>query len=146
MLQELPKKIYLGQQYNFHIEHLFTSSMKENDLFFFIIPEFQRSFVWTQEQQVRFIDSIFRGIPLGTYSYTKNNFILLDGQQRITTIYNFINNKFQYMGRYFKDLTEKELFDFKMTIFPAYVSNNETDDYMKNYYDLMNFGGTPHDR
>jgi len=74
------------------------------------IPKFQRDFIWSQVQTAKLIDSIIKGFPIGTFifwktreemRYIKNigNFRLpeppkgdavlyvLDGQQRITSLY-----------------------------------------------------------
>ena len=74
------------------------------------IPKFQRDFVWDQEQTARLIDSIIKGFPIGTFIFWKTReelrhiknignvdlpdiprgdsvFYVLDGQQRITSLY-----------------------------------------------------------
>jgi len=74
------------------------------------IPKFQRDFVWTKDQTARLIDSIIKGYPIGTFIFWQTqdelrhfkeigNITLpstpigstvkyvLDGQQRITSLY-----------------------------------------------------------
>ena len=74
------------------------------------IPQFQRDFVWDKEQTAKLVDSILKGYPIGTFIFWKTreelrsyrdvgNFTLpttpkgdfaeyvLDGQQRITSLY-----------------------------------------------------------
>jgi len=74
------------------------------------IPLFQRDFVWTREQSAKLIDSILRGYPIGTFILWKTSqrlksirnignhnlpdtpegdmvFYVLDGQQRITSLF-----------------------------------------------------------
>jgi uncharacterized protein with ParB-like and HNH nuclease domain len=74
------------------------------------IPLFQREFVWDKENSAKLVDSIIKGYPVGTFIFWKTkeelrsyreigNFELpktpkgdfaeyvLDGQQRITTLY-----------------------------------------------------------
>src|SRR5687767_6899845 len=74
------------------------------------LPMFQRDFVWTKEQTSKLIDSIIKGFPIGTFIVWKTreelramrnigNVMLpeapkgdavsyvLDGQQRITSLY-----------------------------------------------------------
>jgi hypothetical protein len=74
------------------------------------IPKFQRDFVWGKEQTARLIDSIIKGFPIGTFIFWKTReelrhiknignvdlpdiprgdsvFYVLDGQQRITSLY-----------------------------------------------------------
>ena len=79
------------------------------------IPVFQREFVWSDEQIVDLLDSIYRGYPVGslllwatkeTLQYERNvggfklpetpedypvNYVL-DGQQRLTTLYGVFNS------------------------------------------------------
>jgi len=74
------------------------------------IPRFQRDFVWSREQTAALLDSLIKGYPIGTFIYWKTKeelrqvrdignirlpdvpegeFVLyvLDGQQRITSLY-----------------------------------------------------------
>lgn len=74
------------------------------------IPKFQRDFVWGKEQTARLIDSIIKSFPIGTFIFWKTReelrhiknignvdlpdiprgdsvFYVLDGQQRITSLY-----------------------------------------------------------
>lgn len=54
-----------------------------------ILPPLQRGFVWKVNQIESLWDSLFRGFPIGSFLFSKNNsdnLDLLDGQQRATTI------------------------------------------------------------
>lgn len=74
------------------------------------LPRFQREFVWDKEQSAKLIDSILKGFPIGTFIFWKTKEVLrsykeignhklpetpkgdyaqyvLDGQQRITSLY-----------------------------------------------------------
>ena len=67
-------------------------------------PDFQRKFVWTHEHQEQFIDTILKGFPfpevyvcdgeidIAKMLTCKN---VIDGQQRLTTIKNYIDNNFK---------------------------------------------------
>jgi hypothetical protein len=67
--------------------------------------EYQRGAVWTNRQEKLLIDSIFRGYPLPLFYFhfikneadrlSTNTFEIIDGQQRITAIYRFVNNGFK---------------------------------------------------
>lgn len=37
----------------------------------FILPSWQRGLVWSKAQKIAFIESAWRGIPLGTYTYNQ---------------------------------------------------------------------------
>lgn len=74
-----------------------------------LAPDFQRKFVWTQEHQEEFIDTILNGLPfpeiyvaagevdLDTMKTTRQ---VIDGQQRLTTIKNYV------VGNFAKGLTK----------------------------------------
>src|ERR1700738_1081995 len=74
------------------------------------LPMFQREFVWDKEQSAKLIDSILKGFPIGTFIFwktreelrsykevgnhklpetPKGDYVqyILDGQQRITSLY-----------------------------------------------------------
>lgn len=62
-------------------------------------PEFQRRGVWTEKAKIRFIESLFVNIPipqilLAPRKEDKNAFIILDGKQRLLTIKEFCEGKF----------------------------------------------------
>ena len=65
-------------------------------------PDFQRKFVWTHEHQEEFIDTLLSGLPFpeiyvceGDIDIQKMKTIrhVIDGQQRLTTIRNYIEGK-----------------------------------------------------
>ncbi len=76
----------------------------------YLIPEFQRGFVWSANQIKNFIRSLYLGYPSGSFLIWKterpseirgeskdNNLVyknlILDGQQRLTTIYTIFKGK-----------------------------------------------------
>ena len=68
-------------------------------------PDFQRKFVWTHEHQEAFIDTILKGLPFpeiyvceGEVNIQKlrTTRLVIDGQQRLTTITNYIEGKFHH--------------------------------------------------
>jgi hypothetical protein len=61
------------------------------------IPGFQRNFVWDIKRSSRLIESILMGIPIPQlffYEKGKNEFLVIDGQQRLMTLYYFIKGRF----------------------------------------------------
>ncbi|MDD4971049.1 MAG: DUF262 domain-containing protein [Paludibacter sp.] len=65
------------------------------------MPDFQRKYVWKPEQQCLFIESILLNFPLPPLYINKDKngkYIVVDGRQRITTLWRFINNKFKLTG------------------------------------------------
>ncbi len=62
---------------------------------FFVVPPYQRGYVWSEKQKEQFIDTLKRGLPFGTIllyrDEKENKYQIIDGLQRCTTIFNFIN-------------------------------------------------------
>ncbi len=65
-------------------------------------PDFQRKFVWTHEHQEAFIDTILLGLPFPEIYVCEGEVdvhrlrttrLVIDGQQRLTTIRNYIEGK-----------------------------------------------------
>ena len=88
----------------------FSSLMSDIDKGIIKIPQFQRDFVWSKEKSAKLLDSIVKGYPIGTFILwktkeelralrniggiqlprtPKGDFIqyVIDGQQRLTTLY-----------------------------------------------------------
>ncbi|MDE2716967.1 MAG: DUF262 domain-containing protein [Chloroflexota bacterium] len=67
------------------------------DAGFVKIPGFQRHFVWSLPMASRLIESLILGLPvpqLFFYEESNNRFLVIDGQQRLMTIYYFIRGRF----------------------------------------------------
>ena len=75
-----------------------------------VLPEFQREFVWKEQDVKTFIQSLYKGYPTGSLLIWKTlnppkirgdkkisegvyTRVLLDGQQRLTTLYLFIKGR-----------------------------------------------------
>lgn len=62
------------------------------------IPEWQRGEVWDTNRKQQLIDSILRGWKLPKFYFLAlddDNFEVVDGQQRLTAIYEFFANELQ---------------------------------------------------
>jgi Protein of unknown function DUF262 len=68
-----------------------------------LAPDFQRRFVWTQPHQEEFLDTVLQGYPFpeiyvstGEVDISKMRTVrhVIDGQQRLTTIRNYIDGNF----------------------------------------------------
>ncbi|MDI9364505.1 MAG: DUF262 domain-containing protein [Flavobacterium sp.] len=61
------------------------------------IPDFQRKHVWENPKQSKYIESLFLGVPMPPlFVVLKDEFAnmeLIDGVQRLSTLYNFVNDK-----------------------------------------------------
>jgi len=57
-------------------------------------PEFQRNFIWSVSKQKELIKSLYSGIPLPMFYFAEsdeNDLEVIDGQQRLTTIFGFLD-------------------------------------------------------
>lgn len=61
------------------------------------LPPFQRYFVWDKQRASRFIESLIKGLPVPQiflYQESRNNFQIIDGQQRMMSVYYFMKGRF----------------------------------------------------
>ena len=61
------------------------------------MPLFQRNYVWDEKRASKLIESIILGLPIPQvflYEQGKNSFYVIDGQQRLLSIYFFIKQRF----------------------------------------------------
>src|SRR5690606_39011915 len=61
------------------------------------IPGFQRHFVWDIKKASKLIESLLLGLPvpqLFLYESARNKFLVIDGQQRMMSIFYFIKKRF----------------------------------------------------
>ncbi|XDD45245.1 DUF262 domain-containing protein [Leptospira sp. WS39.C2] len=61
------------------------------------IPNFQRNYVWDINRASRLIESLLIGLPVPQiffYEDAKNSYLVIDGQQRLMTIYYYIKGRF----------------------------------------------------
>lgn len=62
-----------------------------------VIPGFQRHFVWDIKRASKLIESLILGLPvpqLFLYEEARNRFLVIDGQQRLMSIYYFMKQRF----------------------------------------------------
>ena len=67
----------------------------ESDVF--RIPDFQRSYVWDLKRASRLVESIIVGLPVPQiflYEKKANEFLVIDGQQRLLSLYFFVKGRF----------------------------------------------------
>jgi len=94
-------------------------SEKEDETGNFLIPDYQREFVWDDNRKSRFIESIIMGLPIPFIFYYENTETgqqeIVDGTQRLRTIHAFIHDGFtlkkldrltHLKGKKFSDLSD----------------------------------------
>lgn len=91
------------------------------------IPGFQRHFVWDIKRASKLIESLILGLPVPQiflYEETKNTFLVIDGQQRLMSIYYFMQQRFP---RTDKRAELRAVFDKYAGEIPVHIM--EDDDY-----------------
>lgn len=81
-------------------------------------PDYQRGYVWEQEDKELLIDSIFKNIDIGKFVFIRLSdaewmernlrYEILDGKQRLSTLIEFYENKLAYRGKHFNELSWKD--------------------------------------
>lgn len=77
----------------------FIRKYKQGDLI--TDPEFQRKLVWKIEQQSRFIESVIMNFPLPPFYINQRKdgkYLIIDGLQRTTALYNYLQDEFELKG------------------------------------------------
>ena len=116
-----------------------------------IQPEYQRNYIYADgKRDVAVIDSILKGYPLGLIYFVKvseDEFEVLDGQQRITSIGRYITNKFPIkdengMEQYFDGIAkdkQAKILETRLTIYECEGEESE----IKNWFRTINIAGIP---
>ncbi len=117
-------------------------------------PDFQRGHVWTEQQQIAFVECILKGgaknarvIYLNNPNWMKHSdrpykdFVCVDGLQRYTAIKRFINNEIKAFGYYYNEFEDKLRGKHDMKI---NVNDLPTRKDVLQWYIEMNSAGTIH--
>jgi len=73
--------------------------------------DYQRGYVWNDQDKENLIDSIFNNIDIGKFVFIRREYgekylyEPIDGKQRTRTILDFYENRFTYKGKYFNELS-----------------------------------------
>lgn len=116
-----------------------------------VSPDFQRGYVWTSEQKVRYVEFILQGGMTGRDIYTncpdwhiggRTDYVLVDGKQRLDAVLGFLNNEFPiFGGNYRRDYTGPMPL---VANFRWHVNQLKTRDEVLQWYIDLNRGGTVH--
>lgn len=115
-------------------------------------PDFQRGHVWTEAQQIAFIEFFLRGGKTGRVIYLNNpswnfpnkeynEYVCVDGLQRYTAIKRFINNEIPVFGTYYKDFEDRIRATNTMRL---NINDLQSRKEVLQWYIEFNAGGTPH--
>ncbi|TRZ77366.1 DUF262 domain-containing protein [bacterium] len=118
-----------------------------------IQPEYQRNYIYASDggkREMAVIESVLKDYPIGLIYFNKvseSNLEVLDGQQRITSVGRFVNDKFvikdengmeQYFSGMAKDKKDKIL-ETKLLIYECEGTESE----IKEWFRTINIAGVP---
>lgn len=100
--QEIKKKLSSGE-YNLVIDQARYPLAALPVIFkaYNLNPDYQRNKVWDPQRKSRLIESLIMNIPIPPiflYEISPSKYEVMDGLQRISTIIDFLNNKFKLKG------------------------------------------------
>ncbi|PKH79988.1 DUF262 domain-containing protein [Psychrobacter sp. 4Bb] len=140
------------------ISEKFNPSQQDPEIF---IPDYQREFVWTEKQKSLFIESLLIGLPIPYLfvadidededPYTEGNVEVIDGAQRIQTIYAYLNDNLTLVGMERLKILEGSIFSdlppvrqkrFKRSTVRMIELQNVDEDARRLMFDRLNSGGT----
>lgn len=92
---------YDTKEYPIEVIHLKFSPSEDQEQTLFI-PEYQRALVWDKKRQVKFIESLFLGVPIPPIFVAvideTGKLEIIDGSQRIRTISRYMKNELVLEG------------------------------------------------
>lgn len=129
-------------------------------------PPYQREYIWTNRFKRDLIISILKGYPIGVIivrqklndNLSNNNLEVIDGQQRLKTLNEFLNNKLKFNGTHteiareviekmgykikkqinsFDDFPEELKRNFERGVIQTQVIISNNDEEVRNYFYLI---------
>lgn len=118
-----------------------------------IQPEYQRNYIYASnggKKEAAVIESILKGYPLGLIYFNKvsdDNLEVLDGQQRITSVGRFVNDKFAIkdgngMEQYFSGMAADKKAKIRETKLLIYECEGKESE-IKEWFKTINIAGVP---
>lgn len=139
-----------------YLETLMEDYIKDYNLE--LNPDFQRGHVWTEEQQIAYVEFFLRGgvsartiylnCPYFTdYKVDKYDMdmVCVDGLQRLTALRKFLANELPVFGHYLNDFEDKKALLRKESL-RVNVNELKTRKEVLEWYIDFNNGGTVHSR
>lgn len=121
---------------------------KENELRY---PDFQRDYVWLEEDKIKLIESIFDGIEIGRiviheeFDKEKSSdtwcYEVIDGKQRLGAILDYTKDKFKVRGKLHSELCDLDKRKFSSITIPVSEVKNLPRKYQLDLFIKVNTTG-----
>ena len=118
-------------------------------------PDFQRGHVWTEEQQIKWLEFFLRGGRTSRIIYLNkpdwhskvpddayNDFVCVDGLQRLTAIRRFVDGEIPVFGSYIHEFEDK--MSLVRDSIKVNINDLKSEKEVLQWYVDMNAGGIPH--
>jgi hypothetical protein len=121
-------------------------------------PDYQRGYVWTQEQKERYIEYrlmdgmsgriIYWNCPNWQRDFGNSNWHntleLVDGKQRLNAVFEFLDNKVKAFGKYLIEYKDADIMKRMRYDFEFHINNLSTKKEVVEWYLGLNNGGSIH--
>ncbi len=153
--QDVPQRIQMGQwECGFPIESIGRQLKEwESEYGLDMNPDFQRGHVWTEAQQIAWIEYLLGGgrtgrtIYFNGYSWARNpersGMVIVDGKQRLYALQRFLANEVPAFGAYRREFTDQPDM-MRGGLLLLNVHDLRTRAEVLQWYIEFNAGGTPH--
>lgn len=158
MFKDIPQFTSDGNYQVDYPLHRFVNFIKDEvaEMGLILNPEFQRGHVWTEEQQIAWLEYFLHGGKSGNIIYLNNpsqhtvrnisgkynEYVCVDGLQRITAAQRFIGNEIKAFDSYFDEYKDTRwLMNHMISV---NVNDLKSEKEVLQWYIDMNAGGTPH--
>lgn len=158
-MNSIPKKTprrIVAQPYDFSVQDL-VDKIKNFDID--LTPIYQRNYVWEtndhkENKRSRLIESLLLNIPIPVIYFAEQEetlkYEVIDGQQRLRTFHDFLNDKFALQnleirddvnGKTYSQLSQKDRDEIRKRSIRAIVILNESDEEVKyEVFERLNLG------
>lgn len=154
-MRKTPRRI-IAQPYDFSVQDL-VDKIKSKDID--LKPDYQRNYVWAsndekENKRSRLIESLLLNIPIPVIYFAEQaetlKYEVIDGQQRLKTFEDFLNNRFELKdleirddvnGKSYLKLDQKDRDEIRKRSIRAIVILNESDEEIKyEVFERLNLG------
>lgn len=123
--------------------------IKEDEIYY--NAWYQREYVWTEKEQVEFIQNLIMGLPVGevsvvldtTYKEGVKYIEVVDGKQRLITLKKYFNDEVVVWGQVYSDLLPADKRFLGNMILPYTDLSAQSEKEKLEYFYRINFSGVP---